>query len=229
MVALCVCTAVDSLAGSLAISPVRLTLAAGRTAGVVTVLNNDAQPTLVQVEVMRWSQSGSADRLETTREMLATPPVFTLPAGATQLVRVGMRGPMPAGTQEVSYRLLLKEVPPARESANQGVQIALNISMPVFVMPAMPAGSVPSLRWQARRADGALWLRADNDGPVHVQVTGVRLNGGEPLAQFSAGYVLPGAYHEWKLSQEIAPGGALSVVAQTDAGEFVAQVVVSAP
>ena len=62
-----------------------------------------------------------------------------------------------------------------------------------------------------------------------MQVTGLRLNGGEPLPQFAAVYILPGAHHEWKLSQEVAPSGALSLVARTDAGELVAQVAVSAP
>lgn len=226
---LCLCSAGSASAGSLSITPVRLNLSAGRTAGVLTLVNHDSEPTLVQVDVSRWFQINGADTLEPTRELLATPPIFTVPAGGSQIVRVGLRGAVPAGPQEVSYRLLLKEVPPALTASTQGVKISLNISLPVFVGPAMPAGGAPVLRWQARLVDGGLLLRADNDGPLHVQVTGLRLAGGEPLPQFVTGYVLPGAYREWKVRHDAAAGSLLPLIANTDAGELVTQVPVAAP
>jgi len=226
---LCFCSVSFSIAGSLTITPVRLTLTAGRTAGVVTLINNGAEATLVQLELVRWSQVDGAERLEPTRELLATPPIFTVPPGGSQVVRVGLRGPAPASSHELSYRLLLQEVPSATAGSSQGVRIALNISMPVFVVPAMLQSSAPTLSWRARRIDGGLLLRADNDGPLHVQLTGLSLAGARPLAQFQGAYVLPGAYREWKVSQDAAPGTLLQWVAQTDAGELAGQVLVPAP
>lgn len=226
---LCMCWASAARAGALGINPVRLTLEPGRATGALTVRNDSAEPTVVQIEVTRWSQPDGTEQLQPTRELLATPPIFDLAPGATQVVRVGLRGSVPEERRERAYRLLLKEVPPAPGSAAKGVQIALNISLPVFVLPAGPALPAVSLRWQARRIDGGLWLRADNDGPVHVQVNGLSLASAGRLPRFTPGYLLPGAHREWQVRQEAAAGSALPLVAHTDAGDLAAQVLVGAP
>lgn len=223
------CLANPAGAGSLAVTPVRVNLAAGQTTGVLTVRNDGPEPALVQLEVMRWSQPDGNDLLQASRDLLATPPIFSVPVGGSQVVRVGLRRPVTDGPQELAYRLLLKEVPPAPTSQFQGVQIALNISLPMFVLPPAASAALPVLRWQARQTAEGLWLRADNDGDVHVQVTGLRLAGGEPLPRFVPSYLLPGARHEWKVRHTAAVGSALSLVAYTDAGPFTAQIVVTAP
>lgn len=229
LAAVCLCSAGATTAGSLTVTPVRLTLAAGRPAGVLTVVNNDSESTLIQLEVMRWSQVEGVDQLEPSRELLATPPIFTVAAGGSQIVRIGLRGTVPRGPKEAAYRLLLTEVPPSPVASKQGVKILLSISLPVFVEPAVTVVMVPVLHWHARRAEGGLVLRADNDGPMHVQVTGLRLDRGEPLTQFKAAYLLPGAHREWKLLNDAAAGSVLTLQALTDAGELAADVVVTAP
>lgn len=231
LLVLWMCLANLAGAGSLSVNPVRVNLAAGQTTSVLTVRNEGPEPALVQLEMMRWSQPEGVDQVQPTRDVLASPPIFTLPAGGSQIVRLGLRGPLVDGPQELAYRLLIKEVPPVRTSPVQGVQIALNISLPVFVLPPAAAAAAlpPVLRWQARPTADGLWLRADNDGHLHVQVTGLHLAGGERLPRFAAAYLLPGARREWKVSHTAAVGGALSLVADTDAGPLADQIVVTAP
>ncbi|MCZ2495462.1 fimbria/pilus periplasmic chaperone [Xylophilus sp. Kf1] len=225
------CAAGAAMAGAIAINPVRVTLSAGRIADVLTVRNSGSEPTVVQLELLRWTQDAGVDRLEPTRDLLATPPIFDLPAGGSQIIRVGLRGALPSGPQEVAYRLLLKEVPPAPMANTRGVQIALNISLPVFVLPVAVTTAAPSpaLRWQLRRTGEGLWLRADNDGPVHVQVHGLALAGGDRLAPFVPAYLLPGARHEWPVRLDAAPGAALPLVVFTDTGPVPVPVTVTAP
>jgi len=213
-------------AGSFAVSPVRVTLAAGRNTGALTVHNKSSEPTVVQLEVLDWSQRDGEDVLVPTREVLATPPIFTLAADGSQVIRIGLRGRAPAPQRELSYRLLIKEVVPDAAAGSSGVQVALHISLPVFVMPV--AASAPSLRWQARGGD-ALELSAFNDGNTHLQLAGVRLGGPDGTAHRVTGYLLPGQGRAWRLPYEPPVGSPLRVLARTDAGDIAADVVVTRP
>jgi len=219
-------------AGSFAVSPVRATLSAQQPVGSLTVRNDGDEATVVQLEVVGWTQQqGGRDSYAPTKEILATPPIFTVPPGGMQTVRVGLRR-APDAQQELTYRLYLQEVPPPPKPGFQGMQVALRIGVPVFVAPPVPAK--PVLRWQAARAPdgGSLRLTLTNSGNAHVQVANFRLalpGGAQPLAtQDVAAYVLPGQSRDWsvKVSPLPAAGTTLGLAAQTDAGDAEATVVV---
>jgi fimbrial chaperone protein len=110
-----------------------LALAAGHPIDSVTIRNGGAEPVVVQLEVSSWSQREGEALLAPTTDLLATPPIFRIPAGGTQLVRVGLRR-APDPQRELSYRLFLREVPSATPSASS-IRITLSISLPVFVTP----------------------------------------------------------------------------------------------
>lgn len=226
VLAWCIGAATSAAAGSFAVNPVRVTLTADRTAAALTVRNNGTEPAVIQLEVASWSQPEGVDTLAPTRELLATPPIFTLPGGGSQIVRVGLRGRPPEAHQELSYRLVLKEIPPPPLPDARGLQMALHISLPVFVAPRAPAK--PLLHWEASQGDG-LRLSARNDGNVHVQVTGIRLADTDKPLQAAPGYVLPGQRHEWRVRNDAPVGAPLHLVAQTDAGEVSADMMVTAP
>lgn len=215
-------------AGTLSVSPVRATLSAGQQVGALTVRNDGAQPTVVQLEVLSWSQQEGKDVYTPTKEVLATPPIFTVPAGGSQIVRVGLRR-APDPRRELTYRLYLQEVPPPPKPDFQGLQVALRIGVPVFVLP--PAPAKPVLRWQvSRTAQGQLQVRLTNSGNAHIQVANFKLVpvGGEPLpTRQVAAYVLPGQSRDWLVEAPApSPGAMLRVSAQTDAGDVEAEVVV---
>jgi fimbrial chaperone protein len=219
-----------AFAGSIAVNPIRVALSASKTTGVLVVRNNGAEPSVVQMEIVSWSQHEGKDVLVPTKELLATPPIFTVPPGGSQTVRVGLRqGADPR--REVSYRVIMQEVPPPPQPEFRGLQVALRLSVPVFVAPAIAAA--PTLQWQANiNSQGDLDIAATNSGNAHVQVLNFKLSvaGAEllPTAQPEAAYILPDQQHGWTLRFKPAPavGTALRVVAHTDAGESKSEFVV---
>jgi fimbrial chaperone protein len=133
-------------AASLEVSPVIVTLAPGQTATTIVTTNRGDMPSTMQVRIYRWTQAGDADDLAPTVDIVVSPPIFTVPAGGSQTVRLLLRGGS-AAAGERSYRLVMDEVPPAAAAGRQ-VTFALRQSLPVFV------GAAPR-RTGAAMADGA--------------------------------------------------------------------------
>ena len=220
-----------AFAGSIAVNPVRVTLSATQTTGALVVRNSGAEPSVVQLQIVSWSQQEGKDVYVPTKDLLATPPIFTVPAGGSQTVRVGLRqGSDPR--REGSYRLIMQEVPPPPKPEFRGLQVALRLSVPIFVAPAV--ASSPTLAWRANlTSQGDLNVTAANTGNAHVQVLRFKLSSaGVELPQTvpsEAAYILPEQHRAWNLKLPSIPaaGSTLRVVAQTDAGDMQADVVLS--
>jgi fimbrial chaperone protein len=211
-------------AGSLNVNPIRVTLSAKQPVAALTLRNAGAEPTVVQIETSAWSQSMGKDVLTPSSDVLATPPIFTIAPGATQILRVGLRK-QPQASGELTYRLILREVPPKKPTP--GLRVALTISMPVFVLP--PSGVAPDVKWKATRtADGKIRMQATNGGNAHVQVGKIDLKaeGKDVGSRGVSEYVLPGNSREWVVdaSAKHSVGTLLRVVAKTDAGMMEADV-----
>jgi fimbrial chaperone protein len=214
---------VGAAGASLEVNPVRLTLSATQPVAALTVRNAGAQPASLHLQVMAWTQADAADHYAATRELLATPPIFTLAPGAVQTVRVGLRRAADP-ERELAYRLYLQEIPDAAADGT-GVRIALRIGVPVFVPPRAPAA--PLLRWRAQRDAGAIVLHAQNTGKSHARIVKLKfLSGSQMVAEATAAYVLAGQSWRWRLavSQIPAAGTQLRVSAKTDAGDVNADV-----
>jgi fimbrial chaperone protein len=222
-----------AFAGSIAVNPIRLTLSASQSTGALTVSNNGVEPSVVQVQVVSWSQQDGKEVNVPTKELLATPPIFTVPAGGSQIVRIGLRKSIDS-QREVTYRVILQEVPPPPKPEFRGLQVALRLSVPIFVAP--PVASAPSVQWRATRIlREELNIAVANTGNAHVQITGFKLSvaGAQlsPVRPPDAAYVLPDQHHDWTLRVNSVPdaGAVLHVIAQSDAGELQADVVVAGP
>lgn len=153
---------------ALEISPVRLDFAGAGTA-VVTLRNNDATELSVQADAFAWSQDERGeDRLEPTRELLVVPPVFTLPPGESQLVRVAHMGEAQAA--ERSFRLVFAQLPPAQpQQLSRALSVRLRLSIPAFVTASGPLG--PRLRVADFVQDGLhAGLVLANDGDRHLRI-----------------------------------------------------------
>ena len=97
-------------AGSFQVGPVSATLTADQPVAALTVRNTGGAPAVIQLEAMAWSQAAGKDTYVPTSDILATPPIFTVAPGASQVIRVGSRAP---GVQEErAERLFLREGPP---------------------------------------------------------------------------------------------------------------------
>jgi len=188
----------------------------------------------VQLEVMSWSQQDGEDVFTATREVLANPPIFTVPPGGSQLIRAGLRR-APDARRELTYRIFLQELPPPPSPDFNGAKMLMRVSLPVFVLPEVAAQ--PALRWQAARtSDGALKISLTNIGNAHVQIANFSLSlpgSAQPwITQQSSTYVLHGQSRDWILPANAEnpsppPGAILQIFAQTDAGDMEAEVLIT--
>jgi len=215
-------------AGTFSISPLRLELSTGNPTGALTIRNREGTPVVIQAEAMLWQQADGEDRLSPTRDVLVSPAVFTLPGDGSQLVRVALRQPM-AGPQELSYRLILTEVPQQASPGFTGLSVALRLSLPVFVAPAVPP--VQRLDWSATRsADGGVVVSARNTGNVHARVLTFSIapatDAANALQQEVAAYVLPGQARTWTFDKNqndtisSTDWNRLRLKGTTEAGDF---------
>ena len=221
-----------ALAGTFSISPLRVELSSAAQMSALTLRNQEDAPVVVQAEVLLWEQDGGADRLTATRDVLVSPAVFTMPGNGSQLVRVALRRPVDA-QRELSYRLILTEVPQQASPEFTGLSVALRLSLPVFVSPN--ATAAPKLDWSTSRgADGALSLTARNMGNAHTRIlnfTATPAAGSGPaLQQNVTAYVLPGQARTWTLDKNkhgdatsSTDGDRLRVKGTTEAGDFEAE------
>lgn len=219
-------------AGTFSIAPVRIELQGAQRTAVLTVHNDDVAPLLIQVSALDWAQPGGEESYGATHDLLATPPVFTLPPGGEQIVRVALRRE-PDAARELDYRLLLAEVPQPVDKNFTGLRVALRLSVPVFVKAAAPVAA--ALSWRAQWQDDAkLTVSASNVGQSHLQVSdfSLRFAGSEQVARAVVGrYVLPGSTVSWKLD---VPAGvmhdaAITIHGASDQGEFQSDVVTTGP
>jgi fimbrial chaperone protein len=210
-------------ASSFTVAPVRVTLSAKQTVAAVTVTNTGTEPTVVQLETMQWAQDQGQEILDLSTSVLATPPIFTVEPGKSQIVRIGLRR-QPDPARELTYRLILREVP-SQDAPVNSLRVALKISMPVFIAPT-GATAAPTLQWHAQRLpDGNIRIVAFNSGTAHIQLGQLQVvqagNGTTVGTHPTADYVLPNNQRSWILTTKSAPavGTLLRVSSQTDAGQ----------
>ena len=212
-------------AGAFMVDPTRIELAPGQLSATLVIRNDDKEPVVIQVEPRAWSQKDGEDVYAPTRELLVTPPIVTIPAGAEQILRVALRRPLDP-QMEIPYRIYLLEVPPSPQAGFRGLQVALRISIPVFARPGDAAA--PRAEWKVAYGARAHALRVvlANAGNAHLQVQEFMLfkpGSSTPSAvRQAAAYVLPGQSRDWliKLDPSVwVDGPRLRLKAVTDAGD----------
>lgn len=217
-------------AGNFSVQPVRVQLSPGQPTASLLVKNGSDEETVVQVQANSWQQTDEGEVLEPTRDLLLTPPIAKIAPGKSQIIRIGLRRNI-LGRSELSYRLVLSEIPKPPEAGFTGLRMTLQISLPVFVQPT--PGLVPNLEWSAQRAGpNQAWVALANSGAAHVQVKSLTVSGpeGEALGSHRiAEYVLPAQRRKWLLDLPVADAEVLHLEAKTDAGNFKATVPVGNP
>ena len=220
-------------AGSFSVHPIRVTLSDSQKMGTITLRNKGTEPITLQIETLSWSQRESKDVFTATREILSNPPIFTIPVGGSQLIRIGLRRESDAQS-ELAYRIILQELPQTNNSGFMGAKMLMRVSLPVFVLPEVAAK--PLLYWQvAQTSKGALKLSVSNSGNAHIQIKNIKLSlpdSSQPLATTNTvDYILPGQNYEWVLQANenfsiSTPDTTLQLFAQTDAGDIEAVVII---
>jgi fimbrial chaperone protein len=224
-------TADFAVAGSFSISPVRVELSTQQRTDALTVRNEDDKEVVVQAQVFNWSQQNGQDVLTETHDILVTPPVFKLSGNAQQIVRVASRKTADP-KRELTYRLVLQEVPQDAPKEFTGLRVALRLSLPIFVTSQNK--STPDLIWEAAwQADNSLQITAKNQGDAHVQITDFIVGtptGDAVLKNSVVKYVLPSATMTWSLRApsdrnqlSLLKQTALTLRGSSDRGEIAAE------
>jgi fimbrial chaperone protein len=214
-------------ASSFTIAPIRVELGAAHRSATLTLTNADAQPVLIAVRAMAWSQPDGQEILTATHEVLANPPVLRIPGRGSQVVRVSLHR-APDAKREVTYRVVLDELPQAAASGLNALRVAMRISVPVFVAPRQ-GRAAPDVRWELHRLpDGEFDLVGINGGTAHLQVADleVRLAASTPVPVRTAHYLLAGDRVAWRLKagSPIPSDAVIVVQGHSDTGEFSAAV-----
>jgi fimbrial chaperone protein len=219
----CVITLPHAAAGDVGIMPVAVQLDRLRDRATVHVTNHGSEPMTMQADAVAWTRHDGADQHAPTGEIIVNPPVFTVPPGRTQVVRLGLRR-SPDADQLATYRLVLREVPAApadsRTLMRGAVRVLVALRVPVYVMPRLVQRAE---HWQLQRdALGQLHAAVTNAGNVHLRVDAVRLHDGSPLplAETTAGTVLlPGESRSFALRAPApSTGSPLRLEVHTDRG-----------
>lgn len=217
--------AVPAIAGSFQVNPVNIELPAGRSSTSVTLRNNSRDPVSIRVVAMKWTQENGADVYTPGKELIVSPPIFTIKGGATQLVRLGLRGENVGS----AYRVIFEEIP-SRKPEGSGIQVALRLNLPLYVLEEK---GEPRVSWKAlRSADGELVLEARNDGTRHaqfVEISTVDARGNKVMLSRQMGVVLPGSSRQWKTGRkDIVLSSTLPIIVRRPGSEIKTDAVVEA-
>ena len=193
-------------AGSFSVSPLRIELSKSDTTRIINLQNLEAKPVTVQLQVMAWSHKEGADQFAPTRDVIVTPQIFHLKGNGLQIIRAGLLR-KPETHEELSYRLIIEEIPAPPPAEFKGAQLALRVTLPVFIAPEKVPN--PKIEFQTFvEPDGRLKVRIVNHGQAHAQIQKMMIFGKEKSEKSLATheksiYVLPGQERNLILKTEV--------------------------
>lgn len=219
---------VPASAGSLKVNPVHINLPAGSQSVSLKMSNGDAARASVRVTTLAWTQVDGRDVYTPTGNVIVSPPIFTIPGGKTQLVRIGLRSRLESVAGPGAYRVIFEEIPPQKPAGGQ-IQVTLKLNLPLYLLP--PGGGKTDVSWKAwRDGSGELIVEGRNRGSLHSQVTqlSAQLPAGQRLLSNAMGVVLPGSARQWKIGKrsDFAVGAPLLLKVRSSGGETLSQIVV---
>jgi fimbrial chaperone protein len=225
--ATCACAGAQSLT----VLPVNVFFPPGQKASTMSVTNRGDRETAVQIRPYVWTQADGNDQLEATHALVVSPPIASIAPGATQLVRLILRD-LP-GDREVTYRIIVDELPAPGEAGV--VNVVFRLSIPVFSKPAVRAS--PRLEFHLEREAGQVYLVGKNDGQSHDAIRDIALltsDGTKLTPETGASpYLLAGSTRRWRIAvpnSTSLPNDTLRFTAHSDSGAIDEQVrVVSRP
>jgi fimbrial chaperone protein len=184
----------------LSIMPVNVFLTPGQKSAALTITNPSTSDTSIQIRAYAWQQQNNEDQLTETEILAVSPPLVTIAAGSTQVVRLILR--QTPKDREATYRILLDQIPPPGEAGV--IHMVLRFSIPIFVAP--PAQVASQLDFHLERKDNQLFLVGVNSGQSHDVLRDCILNtpGGRKLKLPPGGspYLLGGTTRLWSINVE---------------------------
>ncbi|MFS8049768.1 molecular chaperone [Rhizobium sp. BR 314] len=217
-------------AASLRVAPTSLELVAPSGTAVLNLANDGDHPINVQVRIFKWSQTGGTERLEPTRDVVASPPSTKMSPNGQYVVRVVRTSKAPVKAEE-TYRVIVDELPDPRLARAGTVTLIMRHSIPIFFKRAdiKPA----NVSWNLNRQGNSLFLTGKNNGDSRFRLSNLTVTqGGTKIASRNGlvGYVLSGATMRWPIATaKSLSSSAIILQGQSDLGPFNANVAVAKP
>lgn len=217
-------------AGSLHVSPTRIELTSKHPVATLEIRNSGNTRTTCQIERMLWTQPDGSDSYIETSELIATPAIFELEPGESQILRVGLRQPAPP-TPQRAYRVYIREIPGATSSVRSELQVMLRVGVPVFT--GAPGGKAELQGEILPNDDGSATLRVRNVGTTYLRALQIEARdparGDVTWRTTRPAYLVAGGSYEWteKPERPLAEGQQIRLNVLTDAGSQEETVVVA--
>ncbi len=205
-------------AASLQIYPVVLGLSSQERARAIYVKNVGEESIRAQLRVFGWRQLGGAEQLIHTNDVVASPPITTIPPGKQQLIRIIMPSPMET-PYEQSYRLIVDELPGGKKT--DGVSFLLRYVVPVFINSPKGDGNfdIKKIKIRIDNHHELASMIIDNASDQHIKLSNVYLQSGSRkyvLSKGLLGYVLAHSQMSWPLPEGIRSGNLLTFILNND-------------
>lgn len=184
------------------IAPLRLELGAGKSAATVMLTNTSDRPVPVQSRLFSWTQEGGEDHFAPSTALTISPSIISIPAGATQIVRVLRTGQASPG--EKRFRLTVDQLPDPTIAQSGEAEARLRFALPVF-FDRDTAGPA-KLSW--RLTDDRLELVNAGGLTVRVLALDLKTTAGQPVAlqHNTLRYAFGGSTIAWSLAGGCALG-----------------------
>lgn len=181
-------------AGAFSVTPVRIFFSPRERAVAITISNEADTPVALQASIYAWGQKpDGGDDLALTDDLILAPAIIKLAPKSQQVVRLALLRALDPSRQ-LSYRIILREVPEALgpQVTTMEIPVALALSLPIFVSP-------PGVKREVRCSTAQLMLQSvqavcTNVGNAYAQIREATLRRDNiQLAHFEGGnYILPG-------------------------------------
>lgn len=184
-----------AVAGTVNVSPARLTIARSGTSTDLALTNAGTNPIRFSVRAYRWRQDVDGGVVLTPADdLIVFPQILTIASQDRRTVRIGFTGTLPAA--EADYRIVATELPIADDApAAPGLTIRSKLSLPLFVVPAQAHHEVAIDDARATAAKVAFALT--ERGSAHDVVKTIRVRGEDAAhatlfdSTLAGWYVLP--------------------------------------
>ncbi|MFE3968706.1 pilus assembly protein [Stenotrophomonas sp. LMG 10879] len=176
---------------ALDLMPTTLRLAAAQGRSELWLHNPGPAHWRGQVQVWAWDQQPGAEQLQRSAQVLASPTLLDLPAGARQRVWLLPASSAPVAVEQ-AFRIILAPAEPAMP----------RYSLPLFRGEPVPTAA-PALQAEVVVNGSQFMLRLLNSGNGHARLSDLAYEGADGhrslLLPGLAGYVLAARQRQWQL------------------------------
>ncbi|MAZ39928.1 MAG: hypothetical protein CMF49_07385 [Legionellales bacterium] len=162
-------------ASNLQIQPVNINFKPQQTMSSIKLTNHDNKPIVLQIAIKQWQQDKNGkDIYQSTKALLATPKIFTIKPGHTQIIRLAIIQPQNR-SHEQTYRLFIKELPRKQKNnqTNQ-LQLIMQYILPIFINETKPLTKVSY--HLLKKNNKTQSISVVNQSNHHIVLTGILIN-----------------------------------------------------